>query len=191
MDSAAQAHASGDREAAIRLLAAADDVEVRAYTEMVWGKGGRKRFGFVKVANPAPLLAKADRPVPRMPTKETCAKLIARDGFHCRFCGIPVIGVETRQLLCKIYPEAVSWGKTNLSQHAALQCMWLQFDHVLPNGRGGSSDIENMVITCAPCNFGRMEYTLEEARLSDPRDEFRRDTWDGYKSWDGLRLFHS
>ncbi|WP_421839919.1 HNH endonuclease [Novosphingobium sp.] len=67
----------------------------------------------------------------------------------------------------------------------------MQFDHVLPNSRGGSSDLDNMAITCAPCNFGRMEYTLEEARLSDPRLEFRRDTWDGYGQWDGLRLLHA
>lgn len=190
MEAAAQAHAAGDRGEAIRLLVAADDPEIRAYTEMVWGAGARQRFGFVTVDNPAPVLAKADRPVPRMPTSKTCAELIARDGYHCRFCGIPVIAVETRKLLSKIYPEAVSWGTTNISQHAALQCMWMQFDHVLPNGRGGSSDLENMVITCAPCNFGRMEYTLEEACLSDPRLELQRDTWDGYRKWDGLQLFH-
>jgi 5-methylcytosine-specific restriction endonuclease McrA len=190
MESAAQAHASGARAEAIRLLAAANDVEVRAYTEMVWGAGARQRFGFVTVANPPPVLVKTDRPIPRMPTQSTCAELIARDGFHCRFCGIPVVDVKTRKLICKLYPEAVSWGTTNSSQHAALQCMWLQFDHVLPNGRGGSSDLENMVITCAPCNFGRMDHTIEEARLSDPRLELRSDTWDGYSRWDGLQLFH-
>lgn len=191
MADAAQAHANGDRAEAIRLLQAANDSEVRAYTEMVWGAGAPQRFAFVTVPDPMPVLSKEDRPLPRMPTKAICAAIIARDGYHCRFCGMPVVGVETRKLLCKTYPEAVSWGTTNLSQHAALQCMWLQFDHVLPNGRGGSSNLDNMVVTCAPCNFGRMDYTLEEAQLADPRVEFRRDTWDGYGTWNGLRLFHS
>jgi 5-methylcytosine-specific restriction endonuclease McrA len=47
--------------------------------------------------------------------------------------------------------------------------MWLQFDHLLPHQRGGDSSAESVVITCAPCNFGRMDRTLEEVGLDDPR----------------------
>nr|WP_283938303.1 HNH endonuclease signature motif containing protein [Sphingomonas brevis] len=68
--------------------------------------------------------------------------------------------------------------------------MWLQFDHLIPNQRGGASTLENLIITCAPCNFGRMEQTIEEVGLLNP---FNRDivaSWPGFDRWDGLtRLF--
>ena len=58
--------------------------------------------------------------------------------------------------------------------------MWMQFDHVLPHSRGGDNSLENVIVTCAPCSFGRMERTLEEVGLIDPRlvpmDKTR---WDG------------
>jgi hypothetical protein len=75
----------------------------------------------------------------------------------------------------------VQWGRKNVEQHAALQAMWLQYDHVLPHARGGNNDLDNIVITCAPCNFGRMDYLVEEVGLVDPREH------DAIKSnWDGL-----
>jgi 5-methylcytosine-specific restriction endonuclease McrA len=58
--------------------------------------------------------------------------------------------------------------------------MWLQYDHLLPHARGGTNDLGNIVITCAPCNFARMNYTLEEIGLLDPRTrEPVRSDWDG------------
>ena len=82
------------------------------------------------------------------------------------------------------------WGKANArrnnEQHAAFQCMWLQFDHILPNQRGGASEAGNVLVTCAPCNFRRMERTCAEARLSDPRDRMPAASWPGYSRWDGL-----
>jgi len=35
------------------------------------------------------------------------------------------------------------------------------------HSRGGDNSFENMVITCAPCNYARMEFTLEELGLLD------------------------
>lgn len=58
--------------------------------------------------------------------------------------------------------------------------LWLQYDHLLPHARSGTNDLENVVITCAPCNYGRGGYTLEEVGLADPRlREPVRSTWDG------------
>jgi 5-methylcytosine-specific restriction endonuclease McrA len=59
--------------------------------------------------------------------------------------------------------------------------MWMQFDHLLPHSRGGGNDIENVVVTCAPCNYGRWHWTLEEVGLIDPRTGSVQKT-----SWDGL-----
>jgi 5-methylcytosine-specific restriction endonuclease McrA len=62
--------------------------------------------------------------------------------------------------------------------------MWLQYDHLLPYARGGNNDLDNIVITCAPCQFGRMNYTLEEVGLIDPRKR-----GPVRSSWGGLECF--
>jgi len=62
--------------------------------------------------------------------------------------------------------------------------MWAQFDHAVPYTRGGSNEMDNLVVTRTPCNFGRMQYTVEEVGLVDPR------TRDPVRSmWDGLERF--
>jgi 5-methylcytosine-specific restriction endonuclease McrA len=124
-----------------------------------------------------------------MPDALVQALIIERDGFHCRFCGIPVIRAQVRRAMHSAYPNALPWGRTNATQHAAFQCMWLQFDHVLPNTRGGRSDLENLIVTCAPCNFGRMEWTIAEIGLLDPRGRVLLDHWSGYRRWRGLEEF--
>jgi hypothetical protein len=59
-------------------------------------------------------------------------------------------------------------------------------DHMLPHARGGTSDLSNMIVTCAPCNNGRSNLTLEEVGLADPflRAPVR-------STWDGLERFRS
>jgi 5-methylcytosine-specific restriction endonuclease McrA len=64
------------------------------------------------------------------------------------------------------------------------QAMSIQYDHVLPHARGGDSSLENMVITCAVCNYGRMSYTVGEAGLIDPRTQpIKVSAWDGLASF--------
>lgn len=46
--------------------------------------------------------------------------------------------------------------------------------------RCGDNSLENTILTCAPCNFGKMNYTLEELGLVDPRGrEGIHGGWDG------------
>jgi hypothetical protein len=103
-----------------------------------------------------------------MPNLKLQLELHRRDGFYCRFCGIPVIRKQVREYIRAQYPEVPIWGRKNCEQHAALQCMWAQYDHLLPHSRGGKNTLENLVVTCAPCNYGRMQYTLDEAHLQNP-----------------------
>lgn len=120
----------------------------------------------------------------RMPPPAIILQLLKRDGFYCRFCGIPVIRAEVRKRIGRAYPQLRLWGRKNIEQHAAFQTMWVQYDHLLPYFKGGSNDIDNLIVTCAPCNFGRMQYTLEEVALIDPRSR------DPVRSaWDGLERF--
>ncbi len=68
------------------------------------------------------------------------------------------------------YPTALSWGRTNQTRHAAFQAMWLQYDHLPPHARGGDNGLDNVIITCAPCNCARVNYTVAEVgrRSGDP-----------------------
>ncbi|MGQ3101125.1 MAG: HNH endonuclease [Sphingopyxis solisilvae] len=188
---ALEKHACGEKAEAEHLLQTANIDVVRAYTEQAWGRGATARYGFVTVADAPPRLSPADRPKPRMPDSSTRAAVISRDGYHCRFCGIPVVDATLRRLIAARYPAAVGWGSTNNTQHAAFQCMWLQFDHILPNSRGGSSLVDNVVIACAACNFGRMETTLEEARLLHPLEFDPPILWERHEVWDGLERFRA
>ncbi len=189
LSDAVDAHLGGDFENASRLLREADCPKVWAYIDAGWGKGARARYAFVEVAGAPPLLLKPDRPTPRMPTSITKAAVKLRDKMHCRFCGMPVIDAAIRMAIVSCYPDVVGWPRTDVGKHAAFTCMWLQYDHVLPNSRGGDSSLENIVLTCAACNFGRMETTLEEGRLAHPLQANPQIVWSGYKDWDGLERF--
>lgn len=175
LDAAVSAHLAGHVEIAERLFILANDQKVWDWTDSIWGKNS----SYVNV-NKLPSQHTSPKAKARMPDTEMKKALHERDGYHCRFCGIPVVHADIRKYLHKIYPDAVQWGRTNASQHAAFQCMWLQYDHVVPHSAGGENTLENLVVTCAACNFGKMEYTLEELGLLDPRSfPPVKSTWDG------------
>jgi hypothetical protein len=180
LEKAVEAHLANDRSGAEQLLRAADMPVVREWTESIWGAGS-PYVEVRSVAGSPKKLEKADRVPVRMPNAAEKQSLHDRDGYNCRFCGIPVIRKEIRSELKRLFPEAVQWGRRNIEQHASLQAMWLQYDHVLPHARGGDNEMSNVVITCAPCNFGRMDNLVEEVGLLDPRSRPPAPS-----DWDGL-----
>ena len=181
---AVDAHNASDRERASKLFKDANLPEVREWTESLWGKGWGKRLTLQFVPNAPAYLPRAERVPVRMPTSAGQKVLIARDGYHCRFCAIPLVHKRIRDRVKAAYPESVTWGSTNPSQHAAFQAMWMQFDHLVPHSRGGSNEAENVLVTCAPCNYARFHYTFEEVGLRNPlmRPPDRSD-------WNGLEDF--
>ena len=162
LDAAVSAHLMGKLRMADELIRLADIPLIAEWTEALWGRGGPWTRPF-QVENPAPFVPKAHRLKERMPTKAEEQPLLVRDGFQCRFCGIPLVRAQTRSLIRKAYPEALRWGASNKEQHAGFQAMWLQYDHIMPHARGGTNELHNMLATCAPCNNGRSNLTLEEA----------------------------
>ncbi len=179
LDAAASAHLLGNSKLAKKLIVASDMEIVREWTEAIWGIGGVYTQLQRALGNPA-VIPKAERAEVRMPNADERRVLHTRDGYHCRFCGIPLIRKEVRDYLNTQYPNEAYWGKKNVQQHAGLQAMWLQYDHLVPHARGGDNDLANIVITCAPCNYGRMNYLIEEVGLVDPRNrEPIKSTWDG------------
>jgi len=179
LDTAISAHISGNHEKAAELIKLANIPEIREWTESIWGKNS-PYINFREIDGVTPNLPKDQRVKVRMPNQNEKNKIHERDGYHCRFCGVPVIRKEIRVVINKLYPNELKWGRKNIEQHYAFQAMWLQYDHVLPHARGGDNNINNVVITCAPCNFGRMDYLMEEVGIIDPREtEPVKSTWDG------------
>ncbi len=183
LNDAVSAHLRGERDVAEVLLHQANDQVVRDWLYSVWGKETQYNRRF-RVLNNPPEVPKDQRAKPRDATNETKRAIHMRDGYYCRFCKIPVIRGEVRSLIHREYLEAVPWGTTNDSQHAAFQCMWAQYDHILPHQRGGSSSIENVCLTCAACNYGRGSHLLEELDLIHPGLHSAR-----LGNWDGLQRF--
>ena len=161
------------------MIRSADIREIHEWSESLWGKGA-PFYHPLSVESPAPFLPKSERVKSRMVGVQIKRALLARDGFHCRFCGIPLVRGETRARIRAVYPLALRWAGRNAEQHAAFQAMDLHYDHILPHARGGTNDFDNMLVTCAPCNCGRDKLTLEEVGLVDPRTrEPVRSDWDG------------
>jgi hypothetical protein len=183
LDAAVSAHLLGQRAIAQELIRLADIPAVKAWGESLWGKSSP--YNQLQASAARPPLPADQRQDGRMPSLDVRRYLLHRDGYHCRFCGIPVIRKEIRERIRKAYPELAIWGTTNVQQHGAFQTMWVQYDHVVPHAHGGGNELDNLVITCAPCNYGRMQYTLEEMELADPRlrEPVR-------SLWDGLERFH-
>lgn len=186
--SAVAAHLEGNRPIATELICEANMQVIGEWLDPLWlhqSDAVKPR----KVADLPPVMPRANRHKPRHALAAMRKALIARDGHHCRFCGIPLVRAEVRKELNRLYPEAAQWNSRNeKEQHRGLQVMWLQYDHVVVHSRGGETTLENLVVACAACNFGRDRFTLEEMRLRDPRTNIRLPTWDGRQTWTGLEL---
>jgi 5-methylcytosine-specific restriction endonuclease McrA len=180
---AVSAHIAGQQKEADELIRQADTTVLRDWTESLWGKKS-VYAKFQSVPNTDPILPLEQRKKPRMPGAAVKRELIERDGHHCRFCGTPVIREEVRRCIRKIYPGALRWSPGNKNQHFGFQALWLHYDHIIPWARGGTSTLDNMIVTCAPCNCARMNYTLEQSCLINPTKAATIGP-----SWDGLERF--
>ena len=177
LSEAVESHNIKDFDKAERLIKEADLPILTEWVEALWGEKTKEVHRFREVKN-LPVVAPENRCKERMPKKKVINEMISRDGFNCRYCGIPVIRKEVRDKIRKVYPNALRWGKGNNTQHAAFQCLWLTYEHVVPFSRGGDSSLDNMIISCQACNCGKEQKALEELGLIDPRTiEIKKTTW--------------
>jgi hypothetical protein len=85
-----------------------------------------------------------------------------------------------RKAFVKALPEVVRWGPRNEDCHFGLAVLSASIDHVVPFERGGTSDLDNLVTACNPCQYGRGHFLLDELELEDPRAYAPPgDSWDG------------
>lgn len=187
LDKAVDAHLRGDTNRAQTLLRQADMPVIGEWLDSIWLGRNPEIQAVRKIEDLPPIISKDQRDKPRDAPPDMKKALVARDGHHCRFCSIPLIRPEIRKELNRLYPEAARWTSTKArDQHRGLQVLWLQYDHVLVHSRGGKTSMDNIVVTCAACNYGRDRFMLSEVGLRDPRIHVRHPYWSGRFTWDGL-----
>lgn len=134
---------------------------------------------------PAPTKMPIAERAPRLgsPNGRLPHEVFRRDSYRCRYCGLQLLSPEAfRRFADHVGPEAFRiTGGGNTSKAGPSLVFRPTADHVEPWSRGGGTDLANLVTACWPCNFGKMEYTVEEFGISDPRT--RPPVGDG---WNGL-----
>lgn len=124
-----------------------------------------------KPADDTRTVPREQRDPDRTIAKSVKSAVLVRDGYRCRYCGLPVVHSDIRKLAHSLYPDSVPWdSRRPEQQHSGFQVFWLQYDHVEPHSHGGRSSVENVVVSCALCNFGKDRFTLRQLDLEDPRD---------------------
>lgn len=169
MQEAADAHVHGDFARADDLFQHADSPKVWEWLNSAWVRSA-EHVVEKKPAGDSKVIPKSERDPDRNIAPNIRAAVLERDGYRCRYCGIPLVHADIRKIVAKLYPSSVSWDNRYPSkQHAGFQSLWLQFDHVEPWSHGGRSSVENVVISCALCNFGKHDKTLRQLHVEDPR----------------------
>ena len=177
LDKAVDMHLDERYADAEKLIKLADNWKICHWSEILWGNEQpwlqRFRYDPEKPSGP-----KNEQTIP----KEIEQEVIRRDGYFCKYCRIPVIASGVRKELRKFYPETLRWGPINEEQHSAFQAMRLYPDHIMPQAVGGENVVENLVVSCGPCNSAKYKYTLIELGLANPLNE-PTDSEQYSKSW--------
>lgn len=185
MSAAVDEHLKGNHTRAEELFRQADSPAVWSWLNTAW-VGVVKNVVEMNPPGDTKVVPRSERDPDRNIAPHIRAAVLERDGYRCRYCGIPVVHADIRKIAAKLYPASVSWDSRDPSkQHAGFQCLWLQYDHVEPHSHGGRSSIDNVVISCALCNFGKDRFTLRQLHIEDPR--LREPEHVGYDGLERLR----
>lgn len=81
-------------------------------------------------------------------------RLAERDGMTCHWCGT---WVEDQKTLSRPYWRESKHGGYTIPGEVwgFVLCHTATVDHIIPKSRGGTNDLDNLVIACYPCNTGR------------------------------------
>jgi hypothetical protein len=172
LSQAVNAHLAGDIKSAAALFSQANSPTVWHWTNPEWGRPDLNVRVHAPDGDTQPVPKEARDPLRDLRHPQATQirnAVLRRDGYRCRYCGIPVVDADIRRIARELYPDSIPWGDAPVQQHAAFQCFWLQYDHVVPHSHGGRSSEDNVVVCCALCNYGKDRYTLKQLGLSDPR----------------------
>lgn len=169
--------AVGNRSEALSLLDRIDSDALRDWGAEHGQVAGIKRCPGLRKGSSAPRLKRSF-------SKGLRLRIHARDGYHCRYCSMPVISRAAIKAFARyIDGPAFTFGDTIASRHGAALLATAQLDHVIPYSAGGSIEEGNLVTACWTCQFGKDGYTLDQLGIDDPRlrPPLNND-WDGASS---------
>lgn len=104
----------------------------------------------------------------RIPMTKLRLEVADRDGWTCHYCGIDLIPAGMEHVYCYWKEPILHWDHCGCGQHIAgvEPCVegggWYikkgyrvraaTVDHVVPLARGGTHDLDNLVLACMGCN---------------------------------------
>ena len=189
LDDAATAYVNKRLAETEHLIKKADMPKLYWWTETHWGQKYPWMNRLREIEKPEIIKTEGSPP----PTVEK--EVINRDGYFCRYCGVPVIDNKARKKLLKNFPAALRWGGNNDELHCGFQALHICLDHVVPKSRGGAHEADNLVVCCWPCNNAKGDHTLAALGLENPlKREMEQDRLkycppkyrETLKDWDGL-----
>lgn len=75
--------------------------------------------------------------------------------------------------------------------HQSLQGATFHVEHVIPNSRGGTDELDNLALACPSCNLHKSDRTEAAdpgSGVLSPLFNPRRDRWDEHFQWDDYHV---
>jgi hypothetical protein len=172
----------GDSTACLTTLAKTRSNEMRDWYIEHGQMSGKHRARALGVSNPAEIAI--DQRDPERSPKKLEDQVFLRDGFHCRYCGLRLVsGKILKALIQALDTSEFRRGPRNVDTHGILCIFYPSADHMIPWNLGGRTDLDNLVTSCVPCNFGKDRFTIEQLGIESPLLRAPKvDHWDGLLS---------
>ena len=170
---------SGDKESCFKTLKQIRNEEITNWYTEHGQMSGRHRNLILKL----PSIQNVDESLrdPIRTPKKIQDLVFERDGYRCRYCENKIISQEVIRLFIKKLDSTLfQRGKTNLTTHGIIHISWPVADHVIPWNKGGRTNLDNLVSSCATCNYGKDGYTIEQLGIQNPFNRNPKlDNWKG------------
>ncbi len=179
---AVEAFKSGNKNLCLEIIGQIRTAEITEWYIEHGQMSGRHRKLQLNIPPPETIDIDLRDPV-RSPAKLQ-KQVFERDSYHCRYCGGKLISQEfLKTFIKRLNSPQFSRGETNLNTHGIIHLTWPVADHVIPWNKGGRTSLDNLVSSCAPCNYGKDGYTIEQLGLIDPLTRPAK-----ISDWDGLSV---
>ena len=177
----------GEIVQARELIKHSRDVDLRAWFDDHAQNTGTWRYKSLGVNAPEAVL-------PLDPEKNVMKfqmEIFSRDNYRCRYCESKVIPKSVFKRVQGILGQDpsgfdyVPLGQTNMTRSGFYLMFAATLDHVIPWSLGGRTEASNLVTCCWSCNYGKMNYTLEQLGLNNPfeREPHSDTTWKGLEDY--------